>query len=352
MSLQSEIAYAHQLELIRIGKLLGNRTKLLWQHMDVRDLDQSWQFVAPQMVRQVAAAQLAAAELTSPYLDAIDRSYGHKAPAVALAPTAFTNVMGDGREIAPALYGAVTNMKTAIGAGTSVGNAFQIGSHFVAMIAQSALQDMARNADRSLAAGKGYTRYIRVVNGSACSRCAILAGMYSGEEAFLRHASCQCSTVPISVDGKSPKGFYDTPQKYFDSLSKSEQDRVFTNSGAEAIRRGADPIKVVNARRGAYGIQYSTHGYVPTNPAESRRLTPITIGVKADGSPLKVYATAEGKFRGEFRRSEERRGALAVKEGRYTRTTSVRVMPEQLLMMAGNNPARWTELLGRYGYLQ
>lgn len=353
MSLQSDIAHAHQEDRIRLGNQLAARLVSQWRRIDIRDLDAHWNLVAPIMAQQVTNAQLAAAQQSTDYIGAMDQANRFDPKPVALVPQAFAGVMDDGREIAPALFGAVTNTKTLIGGGTAPARAFESGAHFIALIAQEALNGLGRAADRTLSAGKGYTAYIRVVNGSGCSRCAILAGIYSAEEAFKRHTSCQCSTAPIpGKDSKVPSGFHDSPQSMFDSLSKSDQDRIFTKSGAEAIRQGADPIKVVNARRGAYGIQYSSHGYIPANPATSRRLTPITIGKRADGSPLNVYATAEGKFRGEFRRSEERRGALAVKDGRYTRTTSVRVMPEQILQMAGNNPARWTELLTRYGYLQ
>jgi hypothetical protein len=258
MSRQSELAYAHQADLIGLGKVLANRSAAMWRTMDLNNLDASWQVVAPQLSALVSSAQLTAANLSTPYLSAVDRSYSYTPKPAVLVPEAFTNVMGDGREIAPALYGAVTNTKTAIGRGLAPMVAFDSGAHFIAAVASAAMQDMARNADRVLAAGKGYTYYIRVVNGSACSRCAILAGIYSGAEAFKRHVSCQCSTIPIPGEGKkAPKGFHDSPQSYFDSLSKAEQDRVFTNSGAEAIRQGADPVAVVNARRGAYGIGYS-----------------------------------------------------------------------------------------------
>ena len=355
MSRQSDLAFAHQSDRINLGHALAARTAELWRRMDVHNMDATWDLVAPVMVRQVAAAQLVAATQATTYVSALDRSYSGFTPYPAvIVPDAFTNVMGDGREVAPALFGAMTSTKTLIGQGVPPMTAFESGARFIAMIASSALNDLGRSADRTLAAGKGYTSYIRVVGGSACSRCAILAGIYSGESAFARHVHCQCTTCPIPHEGKkAPSGFHDSPQSLFDSLSKKDQDRVFTNAGAEAIRNGADPIKVVNARRGANGIQYSGGFNPPTNPAAARRtLTPMTIGQKADGSPLQVYTTAEGRYRGDFRKSENARGAKAVQDGRYRRTTAIRVMPEQLLKMAGNNPERWRELLGRYGYLE
>lgn len=346
MSRQSELAYAHQADIIRLGGVLGRRVTRLWRQISVDNLDAGWNAVAPRMAAQVASAQLTAARLSAPYLRAIDRANGFDAAPAALVPEAFSNVMGDGREVAPALYGAVTNTKKLIGGGLAPGRAFEVGANFLALVAGAALHDMSRNADRVLAAGKSYTTYIRVVNGSACSRCAILAGTYSGPDAFLRHVNCECSTVPVVVATHPPEGFLTTPLDYFDSLSAAEQDRVFTKSGAEAIRQGADPAKVVNARRGAYGIGYSGRSNLP---AVSRgALKPLTIGVKADGTPLQVYATTEGATaRGAFGRSEFR----SMQHGSLRQTTAVRLMPEQIAVMAGGDSAKWADLLRRYGYL-
>jgi len=137
---------------------------------------------------------------------------------------------------------------------------------------------------------------------------------------------------------------YSTPDDYFQSLSKAEQDRVFTKAGAEAVRNGADPAKVVNARRGYFGSK-------PLN-VPVRRLRPIQIGVRPDGSPLTVFATAEGTtIRGAFGRQEIAATGEATKLGRYRRTTTLRLMPEQIVQMAGGNRERLVELLTRYGYL-
>lgn len=352
MSRQSEIAYAHQHDVIRLGTILGRRVTRLWRRVNVADLEAGWDVVAPQMAAQVAAAQLAAAQMSAPYLASVDQANQFDAAPAAVVPEAFSNVMGDGREVAPALYGAVTNTKTLIGRGMPPAQAFEIGANFLALVASAAVHDSSRNSDRVLAAGKTYTTYIRVVSAGACSRCAILAGAYSAARAFQRHVHCECTTCPIVHQGFVPDGFHASPLDYFDSLSREEQDRVFTNAGAEAIRQGADPSKVVTARRGAYGIGYSGHTNVPVPSDVRNRLRPVTIGRRADGSPLQVYATTEGTtVRGSFGRSEIDRTAQATKEGRYRRTTTLRLMPEQIAVMAGHDPKRWTELLERYGYL-
>ena len=354
MSVQSDLAFAHQAELIRIADLLGNRVGSMWSQLDINRLDTSWNFIAPDLMRLVTAAQAEAVRQTTPYVNSLDVANGFAPRPAAIIPEAFTNVMGDGREVAPALYGAVTTTKKAIGGGMSLVDAFQAGATFARIVASAAVHDLARSSIEVLAAGKGYTRYVRVVGGSACSRCAILAGTYSATEtAFARHVHCCCTTCPINVGGKAPTGLHDDPSAYFDSLSATDQDRVFTKAGAEAIRHGADITKVVNARRSAYGIGYSGHsrslGGVKV-PVTHGVLKPITIGQRADGTPLQVYAT-QFTARSQFYKNEQARVAAALAQGNYTRTISTRLMPEQIAIMANGNPIRWIELLAKYGYL-
>lgn len=134
-----------------------------------------------------------------------------------------------------------------------------------------------------------------------------------------------------------------SPEEYFENLTRAEQDRIFTKAGAEAIRNGASPISVVNARRGAL-----TGGGL----GKPARLIPTTIGVRADGSPLRVYLTGEGTTaRGAFGRRERQLTEAYARSGQYRRTTTVRLMPEQIAVMAGGNADRWRELLKKYGYL-
>ena len=287
------------------------------------------------MVAQVVAAQVAAASTADSYLRKVN---GVSAPRVAAQ--SFSGVTLDGREVGAQMYSAVTTTKRAIGVGMPAREAFIVGASFLATVVGTMVSDMGRQADLTAGVARKMTRYIRVVQPGACSRCAVLAGAGSAKDAYLRHPRCQCTALPVPSDGIenwtgiADAGLYGSPQDYFDSLSRAEQDRTFTKAGAEAIRQGADPVKVVNARRGAYGIGYSGH----YNPPSVRRgrLTPVTIGTRPDGSPLQVYATTEGTTR---------RGSY----GR--RSSSVRLMPEQIAVMAGGDTDRWIELLTKYGYL-
>ena len=348
MSTPNLIVTRHRQERIATTDLATRAVVGLWRMVDVDALDSAWDFVAPQMVAAVAAAQVEAARQADRYLAAVDRLQPSGITA-QLAYESFAGVTLGGREVGPEMYSAVTQTKTLIGQGVPRREAFQAGAAFLATVVGAMVQDIGRQADMTISTAKGYSTYVRVVSPGACSRCAILAGRDDYSKPFLRHPRCRCQMWPIKGDaadrqGPIPDDLSASPEEYFEKLSPEEQDRIFTKAGAEAIRAGADPIQVVNARR----------GYLGSTPpgVNMRRLRPIQIGIRPDGSPLEVYATAEGTtIRGVFGRREFNATADALKDGRYRRTTTLRLMPEQIVRMAGNDPERLRELLYRYGYL-
>lgn len=123
------------------------------------------------------------------------------------------------------------------------------GAGQLAMLAASAVQDAGRNgAFLGMAVRPSVAGYVRMLNPPSCSRCAILAGkFFKLSQGFERHPNCDCRHIPVSED--SPD-LTTRPDRYFDSLTREEQDRIFTKAGAQAIRDGADIGQVVNARSG------------------------------------------------------------------------------------------------------
>lgn len=112
------------------------------------------------------------------------------------------------------------------------------------------LQDVARLASGlSIVTRPNVGGYVRMLNPPSCSRCAVLAGkFYRWNAGFERHPRCDCRHIPSS---EALAGDLTTdPKAYFDSLDEAQQDRIFTQAGAKAIRDGADVGRVVNARRG------------------------------------------------------------------------------------------------------
>ncbi|MFJ4997117.1 hypothetical protein ACIP5T_03125 [Microbacterium sp. NPDC088619] len=325
-------ARATQDRAIRRSDRAANAAMAKWRRVDPAALDQSWAAVSGDIAIVAASTARAnavgAATLTSKIAVSDDMT------GDVLVPDSFTGVDGSGRSLSSLLDGAITTTKQAIAAGMSIPDAMLTGGTYLALMVKTSLADVERSASMTAATGKGYVRYVRLVNPGACSRCAILAGADRFRSNFRRHPACRCSTVPV-VDA-TPNGLFDTPGDYFDSLSTAEQDRVFTKAGAESIRLGADPIKVVNARRGANRARMD--GAVTFNPS---RIQPKVIGRKPDGAPINGYVTTEGSTkRGTYGRS---------RAGLNGRTP--RLMPESIIDLT-DDPEMRRILLRDAGYLE
>jgi hypothetical protein len=152
------------------------------------------------------------------------------APASSVIPTSLAGVASDGRALDTLFEQAKSEFQ------------------FALMVATQ-LQDAARGAASVSIASRSRVGYIRMLNPPSCSRCAILAGKWYGwNEGFQRHPKCDCRHVPTTEDVAGD--LTTNPDAYFRSLGQAEQDRIFTNAGAQAIRDGADMSRVVNARSG------------------------------------------------------------------------------------------------------
>lgn len=339
MSSVAQLALDRQNRLISISGAAQAGSLQAWQQMDFNNLDRSWAQVGPTITQQVTAAQLVLASGSDRYTARVAaQTDGFIADRSAIVPEAFTGVDGAGRNSAGLLYGAVTATKTAVGSGFAADQAMHAGATYLAAVLNTMIADAARNADLVSSSGKGFTSYVRVCSGSACSRCAILSGISSGQDAFARHLGCMCTAVPVMSKGNVPKGVHTDVRSYFDSLTDAEQDKVFTHDGAEAIRAGADPTAVVNARRGARGIGYSTHGDGKTVGIPRGHLVKTTIGYRPNGAPVQVYTTTE---------SATGHGAWGKRNPGRTR-----LMPESINKIAGNDLKLRQAFLRDAGYIE
>lgn len=354
MPTPAEVAAAHQEKRIARTDRAVVRGVSAWGQVDPANLDASWEQVGPRVTALVSAAQSLDAADSNSYVSATASAYGSSKSANRVNPEAFAGVDASGRSLIGLLHGAVTTTKTAIGSGLSTPQAMQAGATYLAAMMKTAISDLGRSSDMVAATGKGYTQYIRVVQAGACSRCAILAGVSDYKTAFKRHPACKCTSFPLeNDDSKPPRGFYSSPDEYFETLSASEQDRVFTKSGAEAIRLGADPISVVTARRGTTGISYGSAIGRQTRANSGRQMLQTRIGRNPDGSPIFGYVTNEGTTRrGDFGRLNRNLGAAEQRltGARYTSTAYTRLMPETIVGLTDDVALRQT-LLRDAGYM-
>lgn len=184
------------------------------------------------------------------------------------------------------------------------------------LIVATQLQDVARSAfSLGMTARPAVEGYVRVLNPPSCSRCAALAGkFFRWNDGFQRHPKCDCRHEPTTQGAwRDLIGSHDTtsnPDAYFRSLSVAEQDRIFTQAGAQAIRDGADLNQVVNARRGMQRAQVFGQNIWKT----------------LEGTTRRGYAYSQiGTNRALDRR---------IQGERYFRTQQVRVMPETIYALA------------------
>lgn len=326
------LASKHQRDRVDLSNRTARRVVGLWRQVQAGDLDAGWDAIAPRVGQVVAEGQLEAAKQAPRYVGAVARDQGRASGVIV--PQAFTGVTLEGREVVPELYTGVTTTKRLIGRGVGVGAALQAGTAIIGVLAAQFVRDAGNFADKVASVGRGYVMMARVVSPGACSRCAILAGVGHFTRHFERHPGCRCTTVPIrSADSPLPNGLFSSPADYFDSLTRKEQDRVFTKAGAESIRLGADPISVVNARRGMFRNQQP--GSMVSRAARRTLVGP-------DGEPFTAYVTVENR----------RRFGSPYRVDGSRRTSMVRLMPETILDLAGGDTASAVELLREYGYMR
>lgn len=346
-----ELAQAYYVAQASLARRTTDRVQALWRELDRRDLTGSWEgLVGPRVVEAVAAGQLAAAAQADPYIDAIEEAAGGAPDGTArLRAATFAGHASDGRALDSLLYLPVITTKQGIAAGLDDVEAMMRGLNQMLRMAATQVADAGRTAVGAGIAGRRTIRgYVRVATAPCCSRCAILSGKeYGWNAGFQRHPRCDCIHVPAvliarsslrrgllehrefapTIGGRGPRGFVDA-RTYFNSLSRGEQERIFTVAGARAIRDGADITSVVNARRGMY-----------TASAYGRRLKATREGTTA---------------RGAFFRSERgraiARGQVPADIGRAYRLRTPRLMPEEIYGLAGSRDEA-IAMLRRFGYI-
>lgn len=299
---ETEEHYARQAAL---AVLVQQAARKAWLRLSPADVG-AWSVLSRPLLGVVAAGQYAAAVDAGRYVTAAAR-----VPAVAdLVPAGFAGVASDGRSLVSLLDQPRITTLTRIGQGMAAPQAMHVGLAQLETIAVTQVQDAGRTAAGvAIVARPRVAGYVRYLNPPSCSRCAVLAGQfYRWNRGFLRHPRCDCRHRIVTqeqYDGGSYRDPANTPQAYFDSLPTAEQNRVFTNAGAQAIRDGADLTSVVNARRGMY---------------------------KAGGQLLTRESTTR---RGVMRGSKE-----------------PRLMPEAIFARAGDNRDEALRLLERHGYVR
>ncbi|MCX4886049.1 hypothetical protein [Streptomyces sp. NBC_00847] len=332
-----------------ITRRAAQRVQAVWRQINRRDISGSWQQLSPLLVAAVTDAQTEAAKLADPYLDDVIAAEGaDTAAASRVVPGSLAGIASDGRPLLSLLYQPIIDWKVRMLSGQSMEDAFRGSLASALRITSTQVADAGRGATGVAMAGRRTIQgYVRVVQPPACSRCVILAGVeYGWNKGFQRHPRCDCIHLPTTLvarhqgrgrrgDDLGGNGFIN-PRSYFNELSRAEQDRVFGEAGARAIREGADMAQIVNARRG-----------MTTMTAYGRQVLATTEG-----------ATRRGAFyRLERARTEQQTGTrfardrIDVRRGlpRFQLRTP-RLMPEEIFRLSESREDA-VRMLRRFGYL-
>jgi hypothetical protein len=174
----------------------------------------------------------------------------------------------------------------------------------------SQVQDAGREAASvAIVADKVHQNYVRVLNPPSCSRCAVLAGrIYRDLEGFQRHPLCDCVHWPVQDWSQAQReGLVSSPQEAFDK----GQITGLSKSDARAIEAGSDISQVVNAAQG-----------MTTTNLFGRNVKATTYGTTKRSAWRKAHPNQP-----------------------------VRLRPEAIYQLAGQDREEVLRLLRVYGYL-
>lgn len=358
------------------------QARRVWREVSGAYLSESWSSLKPVVLATVTAGQLEAASAGVSYgAFALAEQGSWVAPDVFVDPASLASGWtSSGARLAETLDTPIVRTKEAISGGLSVAQALEAGWSSLSGIVGLQVSDAGRVAAGMDVASRKGVGYVRMLNPPSCSRCTVLAGrFYRWNAGFRRHPKCDCVHVASnagSTDGALSEGLVDDPYEYFNSLSKQEQDKIFTPSDAEAIRDGADINQVVNSKRGRQGA-FTTEGtgrrgnaLTVLRPGQ-RRMTPETIyrlnpnredalkalrdqgyilpGGQVPGGSLRGRVDGFGQMgRGGARKAasaaveEARRTGVRDPGSRYTMTAAERRLNDAerryLMVLEGRNP--------------
>lgn len=309
-----------------------------WHRLGPNWIADAWRERIPTVTAAVTAAQRTAATsaLVSGAL-ALGEQSTWAAPDGIVDPDAFAGLAADGRSLDTLLRAPAITARTLIADGVEPAQALAAGGRQLSMMVLTEVADAGRGAAGVQIAARPRVGYVRMLNPPSCSRCVVLAGrFYRWNQGFLRHPRCDCTHVPTMVTDQAEafaEGLIDDPYEAFTRMSEAEQNRVFTNAGAQAIRDGADMYQVVNARR---GMKYrgaftsegtSRHGWAGQILRKGqKRMTPETIyrlnpnreqaveALRAQGYITGRGQVSGGALRGQYEATYEGRRMTAAEK--------------------------------------
>ncbi|ORJ92584.1 hypothetical protein A6F55_23755 [Prescottella equi] len=290
-----QAATDHYEEQRKISGVVLARAERIWGRRPPADFDAWFAEHVDELTGLLAVGQQRAVMGADDYVAGVlDEAGTPVDPDVEINPSRLVGVASDGRALDSLLYGAVITAKGAVGKSAEPGSVAALqawrgpGLHALMLRVHTQLADASRVATGLAIAARPRVGYVRMLVPPSCSRCVVLAGrFYRYSAGFLRHPKCNCRHIPATED--TAGDLTTDPREFFDSLDTPQQDKLFTAAGAEAIRDGADINQVVNARRGAHGLDVA--GQLQRQNVYGQQLFTTTEGVTKRGIAGKVIRT-------------------------------------------------------------
>lgn len=289
-----------------------------------RKSPEAWRDAVQAIGNRLLLLQVLVASMADPFLnDVLEAQDADPTADTQLVPAAFADLTDGGGSWLQGLVYAPNSVRET-GTAAESWTRFQ----FVAQsIVKTGISDTARASVQSgMHARPAVTTYVRMLRGTSCARCIILAGKRSKRSvAFKRHKRCDCVNIPAA---ESSRDWSISPKAAFKRLTTADQDRLFGVAGAKAIRLGADPAQVVNAESGVYVAR-----------AYGQDVLASTTGTTVRG-------TAGQRLAGE--------GLAKAPGARYRSATTPRLLPDEIFLQAERLGWDRTEVLRqlqRFGYL-
>jgi len=348
----AEVAADFQARQVALADRTATKVVAAWRGVHPKAISAGWGVMAVAAFTAVQRAQFVMAANVDPYMVDVAGAFGAVSFTQAnLNPSGFSGVADDGRSLAGLLLTGPVTAKLAIAVGHSPSEAMDAGAAALRTAVESQIAGVSsaassvsmfmrdapapasaepfkgpgghtyvRHSDGTVTPYFRPTAYVRMVQPGACSRCIVLAGKrYHKQAPFLRHPKCHCTHIP--VDENLDDYPATDPKAYYDSLSAAERVKTFGKAGADAIDAGADMSQVVNARRGMYVTE---DGRKATREGTTKR---------------GLYGVTQGEF------------TKAGAPSKYSRAAKVRLMPEEIFKIAGNNRDEAIRLLRQYSYI-
>lgn len=273
MRLDAAVDYDRRQRLLAATAVRTSRN--LWTQLLGDDFDRSWQRLGPRLLALLVAAQNASATESLRYVTrALAEQDLDTTPAARPRPRSLVGVASDGRPLQSLLYEPVIRTKQRFGEGAAMPEAKASGLRLLDSIMVTQIHEIGWGATSlGMVSRPRATGFVRMVSGSCCARCAVLAGRwYRWDAGFDRHTGCACVGIPASEDtGRDlrtdPRGLFEAG-RITSGLNRAE---------IQAVKDGADLAQVVNAHRGMYVAGQRKFTYEGRTLRRSPRLMPSQI---------------------------------------------------------------------------